>query len=208
MSQAPTKTKTRRLRLGPRSAGVLLTTEEFDRARFVAGWRYELINEVLVVSPIPSRNERDPNEELGRWLRNYQESHPQGSALDATLAEETIETKKNRRRADRVIWAGLGLLPDPNETPTIIIELVSKGKINQERDYVAKRAEYREIGVKEYWIIDRFSKTLTVCLFASDRDQELVFAANQTYATTLLPGYQLPLRRLLELAERWGQTRK
>src|SRR5208337_3276807 len=210
MSQAPTKTKTRRLRLGPRSAGVLLTTEEFDRARFVEGWRYELINEVLVVSPIPSLNERDPNEELGRWLRNYQESHPQGSALDATIGEQTIETKKNRRRADRVIWAGLGRLPDPNETPTIIIELVSKGKINQERDYVAKRAEYREIGVKEYWIIDRFSKTMTVCLFAADRDrdQELVFAANQTYATTLLPGYELPLRRLLELAERWGQKRK
>ena len=208
MSQAPTKTKTRRLRLGPRSAGVLLTTEEFDRARFVEGWRYELINEVLVVSPIPSRNERDPNEELGRWLRNYQESHPQGSALDATLAEETIETKKNRRRADRVIWAGLGRLPGPNEPPTIIIELVSKGKINQERDYVAKRAEYREIGVKEYWIIDRFSKTMTVCRFAADRDQELVIAANQTYATTLLPGYELPLRRLLELAERWGKKRK
>ncbi len=208
MSQAPTKTKTRRLRLGPRSAGVLLTTEEFDRARFVAGWRYELINEVLVVSPIPSLNERDPNEELGRWLRNYQESHPQGSALDATLAEETIETKKNRRRADRVIWAGLGRLPDPNETPTIIIELVSKGKINQERDYVAKRAEYREVGVKEYWIVDRFSKTMTVCLFAADRDQELVIAADQTYSTSLLPDYELPLGRLLELAERWGKKQK
>jgi len=208
MSQAPTKTKTRRLRLGPRSAGVLLTTEEFDRARFVEGWRYELINEVLVVSPIPSRNERDPNEELGCWLRNYQESHPQGSAIDATIGDETIETKKNRRRADRVIWTGLGHLPGPHETPTIIIELVSKGKINQERDYVAKRAEYREIGVKEYWIIDRFSRTMTVCLFAADRDQEHVIAANQTYATTLLPGYELALRRLLELAERWGKKQK
>jgi len=208
MSQAPTKTKTRRLRLGPRSAGVLLTTEEFDRARFVEGWRYELINEVLVVSPIPSLNERDPNEELGYFLRAYQESHPQGSALDLTIGEQTIETKKNRRRADRVIWAGLGRLPGPNETPTIIIELVSKGKINQERDYVAKRAEYREIGVKEYWIIDRFSKTMTVCLFAADRDQELLIAANQTYSTTLLPGYELPLRRLLELAERWGKKQK
>ncbi len=208
MSQAPTKTKTRRLRLGPRSAGVLLTTDEFDRARFVEGWRYELINEVLVVSPIPSRNERDPNEELGYFLRTYQESHPQGSALDFTIGDQTIETTKNRRLANRVIWAGLGRLPGPNETPTIIIELVSKGKINQERDYVAKRAEYREIGVKEYWIIDRFSKTMTVCLFGPDRDQELVFAANQTYATTLLPGYELPLRRLLELAERWEKKRK
>jgi Uma2 family endonuclease len=208
MSQAPTKTKTRRLRLGPRSAGVLLTTEEFDRARFVAGWRYELINEVLVVSPIPARNERDPNEELGHSLRTYKEFHPQGSALDATIGEETIETKRNRRRADRVIWAGLGHLPGPNETPTIIIELVSKGKINQERDYIAKRAEYREIGVKEYWIIDRFAKMMTVCRFAADPEQELVITANQTYATTLLPGYELPLRRLLELAERWGKKQK
>jgi Uma2 family endonuclease len=174
----------------------------------VEGWRYELINEVLVVSPIPSRNERDANEELGRWLRNYQESHPQGSALDATISEETVETKKNRRRADRVIWAGLGHLPAPNETPTIVIELVSKGKFNQERDYVAKRAEYREIGVKEYWIIDRFAKKLTVCLFAEDRDQELVFSADQTYASTLLPGCELPIRRLLELAERWGKKPK
>ena len=208
MSQAPTKTKTRRLRLGPRSAGVLLTTEEFDRARFVEGWRYELINEVLVVSPIPSRNERDPNEELGYSLRAYKEFHPQGSTLDATLAEETIETQRNRRRADRVIWAGLGHLPGPHEPPTIIVELVSKGKVNQERDYIVKRAEYREIGVKEYWIIDRFSRTMTVCIFAADRDQEIVIAANQTYATTLLPGYELPLHRLLELAERWGKKRK
>ncbi len=203
MSQAPTRIKTRRLRLGPRSAGLLLTTEEFDRARFVEGWRYELINEVLVVSPIPSRNERDPNEELGHSLRTYQESNPQGSSLDATLAEEDVETKKNRRRADRVIWAGLGCLPGPNEPPTITIEFVSKGKINQDRDYIAKRAEYREIGVKEYWIIDRFAKTMTVYRFTAERDEKLVIAADQIYTTTLLPGYELPLGRLLELAERW-----
>ncbi len=54
----------RRLRLGPRSAGQLLTLAEFDRARFQEGWRYELINGVLVVSPTPSRKERHPNEEL------------------------------------------------------------------------------------------------------------------------------------------------
>jgi Uma2 family endonuclease len=205
MSQAPTKT--RRLRLGPRSAGILLTTDEFDRAVFKEGWRYELINEVLVVSPIPARDERDPDEELGHSLRTYQESHPQGSALDATLAEEEIETKRNRRRADRVIWAGLGRLPAEGDPPTIVAEFVSKGRRNRERDYVAKRAEYREIGVKEYWIIDRFSRTLTVCIFAPDGDHELVIPANQTYATPLLPGYELPLGRLLELAGRWKKNK-
>ena len=202
-SMSQTVTRSRRVRLGPRSAGVLLSLEEFDRARFEEGWRYELINEVLVVSPYPLRNERDPNEELGRSLRNYQESHPQGSALDATLAEETIETKRNRRRADRVIWAGLGHLPGPHEPPTIVAEFVSEGKVNQERDYVVKRAEYREIGVKEYWIIDRFAKTMTIWTFAADGDQKRLISANQTYETPLLPGYKLSLKRLLELASRW-----
>ena len=70
--------KTRRLRLGPRSAGLLLTPAEFDHARFQEGWRYELINGVLVVSPTPSRQERGPNETLGQWLENYQEGHPHG----------------------------------------------------------------------------------------------------------------------------------
>ncbi len=174
-----TLTKTRPLRLGPRAAGALLTTEEFDSARFEEGWRYELINEVLVVSPFPLRNERDPNEELGRSLRNSQESHPQGSSLDVTLAEETVETRKNRRRADRVIWAGLGHLPRTHEAPTLVIELVSEGRVNQERDYVVKRAEYREIGVKEYWIIDRFTKTMTVHIFGGERDEELKIPASK-----------------------------
>jgi Uma2 family endonuclease len=79
----------RRLRLGPRSAGLLLIPAEFDHARFRAGWRYELINGVLIVSPSPSRKERHPNDRLGQLLWNYHEQHPHGSSLDKTLPEET-----------------------------------------------------------------------------------------------------------------------
>ena len=68
------------------------------------------------MSPTPSRMERRPIEELGRWLWDYQEEHPQGSSLDATLQEETIETKQNRRRADRAIWVGLGRDPEQGES--------------------------------------------------------------------------------------------
>src|SRR5258708_39641 len=91
--------------LGPDANGIVMTAREFDKADFVEGWRYELINGVLVVSSTPSRNERDPNEELGYLLRVYRDTHPSGAALDATLAEEVVATGKNRRRADRVIWA-------------------------------------------------------------------------------------------------------
>jgi Uma2 family endonuclease len=198
----------RRLRIGPRSAGLLLTTAEFDRARFREGWRYELINGVLVVSPTPSRKERHPNEELGYLLRHYQEVHPQGSSLDLTLPEETIEGKQNRRRADRAIWAGLGRDPEEGEAPTIVAEFVSWGKVNQERDYVAKRAEYREIGVREYWVIDRFRRTMTMYAFGAASDHIRVIPENQDYETPLLPGFELPLGRLLKLADRWAKKRR
>ncbi|MFO0891623.1 MAG: Uma2 family endonuclease [Isosphaeraceae bacterium] len=206
MSQAPTRV--RRLRLGPRAAGSPLTLDEFDRARFKDGWRYELINGVLIVSPIPSLSERDPNDQLGYSLRSYGETHPNGAALDLTVAEQTVETKQQRRRADRVIWAGLGRLPGETEAPTIVVEFVSAGKVNLERDYVSKRAEYREIGVKEYWIVDRFAKALMVHRFAEGQDQTLVIPATGTYETPLLAGYELPLGQLLRLADRWARRPK
>src|SRR3954466_5850605 len=87
---------------GPESNGILMTPEEFDRADFEDGWRYELINGVLIVTPIPLINEADPNDELGRLLRNYQVEHSKGAALNATFPERYVRTGYNRRRPDRV----------------------------------------------------------------------------------------------------------
>lgn len=200
-----TTTETPILKLGPRSNGIMLAPWEFDAAEFEAGWRYELINGVLVVNAAPLREERDPNEELGHWLRKYREEHPQGSALDCTVAEETVIIGPHRRRVDRAIWAGLGRLPSRHEAPTITVEFVSEGQPNRQRDYETKRHEYRSIGVREYWIIDRFGRTMTVHRFAGSEAVTRTIGARQTYSTPLLPGFKLPLGRLLKLADRWGE---
>jgi Uma2 family endonuclease len=188
---------------GPDSAGIMMTPREFDRAECVEGYRYELINGVLVVSSTPSLNERDPNQALGRWLLNYQEEHSQGSSLDFTIHEHIVNTGRNRRRADRVIWAGLGRLPRRNETPTIVAEFVSEGKRNIERDYETKRDEYMAIGVQQYWIFDRFEHTMTVYQARGRRPRKRVLRGNQIYTTDLLPGTELPLAALFALADRW-----
>src|SRR5258707_1309772 len=125
--------------LEPASAGLFLSPREFDRAEFEEGWRYELINGVLVVSPMPSEAELDPNDELGHLLRTYRDTHANGSALNRTIPEFTIRTRKNRRRPDRVIWASLGRRPRKHETPSIVVEFVSPGKRNEKRDYQLKR---------------------------------------------------------------------
>src|SRR5436309_15409884 len=91
---------------GPSSNGISMTPAEFDRAEFEKGWRYELIRGVLVVSPPPLEEERDPNEELGYLLRLYQDTHPKGKALNKTLSQQTVVTGENRPPAARVTRAG------------------------------------------------------------------------------------------------------
>ncbi|MFO0965287.1 MAG: Uma2 family endonuclease [Gemmataceae bacterium] len=191
--------------LGPESAGLSLVPREFDRAEFAEGWRYELIHGVLVVSPTPLETERDPNDELGFMLRLYQAEHPEGKALDKTLPEHTIYLKKNRRRADRAIWAGLGRLPAKKELPSAAVEFVSEGKRSWQRDYMEKRDEYLRAGIKEYWLIDRFRRQMTVFSRHGKRIKKQVIREGQTYTTPLLPGFELPIKRLLQLADAWEE---
>jgi Uma2 family endonuclease len=190
------------IRLCPAVAGVMMSPELFDRADFEKGWRYELIQGVLVVSPMTSPFERGPNELLGYWLLDYQRRHSLGSSLDGSLPENDISIGGQRRRADRVIWAGLGRVPNIKETPTIAVEFVSSGKRNFHRDYEVKRQEYASAGVQEYWIINRFDRTLTVYRGA---DIESVFGEEDIYKPSLLPGFELRLIELFEAADRWTE---
>lgn len=189
---------------GPASNGILMTPREFDRASFEKGWRYELIHGVLIVSSPPLEEERDANGELEYLLRLYRDTHPQGRALDRTLAEQTVVTRANRRRADRVIWAGLGRRPRRGERPVIVVEFVSEGRVNRYRDYEEKRDEYLTIGVREYWIIDRFDATMTVFRPGTTAPKRRIYRRHQTYKTPLLPGFALPLERLFALADDWS----
>ena len=196
------------LYLGPELAGSLMTAEEFDAADDADElYVYELIHGVLIVSPPPSEGERGPNELLGHLLRSYQDQHPQGEALDYTLTEHTVHTADNRRRADRVIWTGLGRVPNVRrEFPTIVIEFVSAGRRSRHRDYEAKREEYLEAGIAEYWVIDRFRRQMTVFRQPSTGVPKLVVRDGEVYTTPLLPGFELPLTRLLAEADMLAQA--
>src|SRR5262245_286010 len=99
-------------RFGLRSAGLLMEPGEFDAiSDYDDRYRYELINGVLVVNAIPGPAQANPNEVLGYALRDYQKNHPKGAALDLTLPERYIRVGRDRRLADRVLWAGLGRRP-------------------------------------------------------------------------------------------------
>ncbi len=193
--------------LGPESAGLLMTPEEFDAIEeYDENYTYELVNGVLVVNPIPLPQETGPNELLGRWLLGYQEDHPQGSALDYTLPQQYVRTRTSRRLADRLIWTGLGRMPNRRrDLPSIAVEFVSAGARNPRRDYVDKRQEYMEVGIPQYWIIDRFQRTMTVIHNKPTGQEEQVISENEVYQSSLLPGFEVHLAKLLEAADRAAQ---
>ena len=199
-----------RLRLGPRSAGLLLTAEEFDRARVrrlairVDQWSANRVAHAV------SQRAYIPTITWDTGSGRIASSTLKAPSLDMTIPEEEIETRQgqDRRRVDRAIWAGLGRDPEEGEMPTIVVEFVSSGKVNQERDYIVKRAEYREIGVRQYWVSDRFRRTLTAYSFGGEKDEEQLIPEGKAFETPLLPGFVLDLKRLLALADRWAKKKR
>jgi Uma2 family endonuclease len=192
-------------RLDANANGMLMTPDEFEA---VTDWdeqfRYELINGVVVVSPAVTTGEADPNEDLGHLLRTYQESHPQGKALDLTVYERDVRVGENIRRCDRALWIGLGHDPDiKHDIPAIVVEFVSKGRRNLLRDYVDKRREYLAAGVKEYWVFNRFTRLMHVFTPPVEENRERVVSDTEVYTTPLLPGFEVPIARLMAKAVRW-----
>ena len=190
------------MRLDETFNGVHMTSEEFDAIEdWDPAFQYELIRGIVIVSPIPSGAESDSVDALGQLLRNYQDQHPNGRALDLTLSERHVFLPDgSRRKADRLLWVGLGRMPNlMTDVPAIVVEFVSSSRRDHLRDYVHKREEYRSIGVKEYWVIDRFRSRMTTFRATG----ESVVARTETYHTDLLPGFELPLERLLGVADKW-----
>lgn len=195
-------------RLDANANGTLMSREEFlalQPEECDQRYRYELVYGVVIVSSPPSDGEADPNDELGRLLRNYQDT-PQGKCLDKTLFEREVATSVGIRRVDRAIWIGFGRpINSRHDLPTILIEFVSPGKRAWLRDYHQKREEYLERGCQEYWVIDRFRRTMTVYYPPTAAVPERVIGENEMYSTPLMPGFELPLRRLLQLADQYGE---
>ena len=201
----PIDRRTERLHtIGVEANGVMMDPYTFDtHDDWDPNYTYEIINGVLIVAPPPGESERGPNDLLGTFFINYQEQHHEGGVLDETLPEQTIKIGDDRRRADRVVWVGLGRTPDPSEdVPQIVIEFVSSGRRSTARDYVVKRQEYIGVGVLEYWVIDRFERSMTLFLPGG---KSAVVGENAVYTTPLLPGFKLPLSRLFAAADRWDK---
>lgn len=71
--------------------------------------------------------------------------------------------------------------------PQLVVEVVSPGKKNEDRDYRYKRSEYAARGIAEYWIVDPIRQKVTVLTLIDGLYEEQVFQRNEPTVSPSLP---------------------
>ncbi|NET34851.1 MAG: Uma2 family endonuclease [Cyanothece sp. SIO1E1] len=72
--------------------------------------------------------------------------------------------------------------------PSVVIEVVSPGQENRQRDYDAKCLQYQACGIPEYWLIDPQEQVVRVLSLQGRRYHEEAFRGNQVIMSQAIPG--------------------
>ena len=151
------------------------------------GNRYELFEGVIFVSRAPTLSHQRVLGNVYAVVKAYLELNPIGEIL---LTPGVIFDEYNGVIPDAVFISNeqvrnIGSGECINEAPEIVIEIVSPGKENAQRDRVMKRQVYGRHSVKEYWIADPETRSLeiyrldkrTLKLVATLKDEDVARAA-------------------------------
>ena len=190
--------------LTPADRGRALSWEEFERADTEEGFRYEMIEGKVFVSPVPDMSHEDLKEWLGAALRAYAQERPDilrrvsgGSRVFleersdgvtapepdiACYSEYPIDLPKRERN-----WR--------NVSPILVVEILSED--NQDKDLERNCRLYLEVAsIREYWILDPLEDADRPSLIVYRRRgkrwaaRRLILPGG-TYTTPMLPGFSL-----------------
>jgi Uma2 family endonuclease len=142
----------------------LLTIADLEAMPDDDGNRYELIEGELYVSCAPGLTHQIVLGNILYLIRSYLEDHPIGivvttvglilSNYDSVIPDIVFFRHEDY---DRLV---------SNErlysAPELVVEILSPGSANINRDRVAKHKLYGKYGVKEYWLIDCAQRTVEV----------------------------------------------
>jgi Uma2 family endonuclease len=162
--------------------------------------RYEIIDGELHVSKAPHWYHQLVADRISRALGNWSD----GAALGEVASAPGIILDDDNNLIPDVIWISQARLaqalgPDGklHALPELVVEILSPGKQNIQRDHESKPLVYARQGVQEYWIVDWVSRTFEIYLLGADA---LVLAATlhpgDTLISSLLLGFTLPIARV------------
>jgi Uma2 family endonuclease len=183
----------------PASPGVKLTYDDFllfpDD-----GQRHELIDGEHYVTPSPNTKHQRVSGNIFLMIGSWLEEHPAGRMFYAPydvvfsnfdVVEPDLLYLSNERMAEVVTPQHV------RGAPEIVIEIGSPG--TRKRDETIKKRLYERSSVSEYWVVDPELDVVRVYRRGEEgfgRAVELSSEADDSLTTPLLPGLEMPLRRI------------
>ena len=128
------------------------------------GNRYELIEGEIIVSRAPSLSHQNILANLLVLLKVFLRRHPLGNVWPTP---GVIFDNYNAVIPDLIFISQerIGEIADDEKVmgaPDLAVEIVSPGAENARRDRMVKLQTYSKFGVREYWVVDGFRRTIEV----------------------------------------------
>lgn len=165
------------------------------------GWKYEIIDGVLYMSPPPTINHQDVATELIARMRIHTRLHKLGVVLAAPsgvhlptqpvpVEPDILFVRHERRQiiGERYVEGA----------PDLVVEVLSRS--NADYDRTTKYAQYEQAGVTEYWLVNYWDETITIYNLV-DQHYRLtgVFQNGDTATSQVLTGFQIAVTDLFHL---------
>jgi Uma2 family endonuclease len=188
----------------PEFAGLRMSVDEFLELPD-DGFKYELIDGVVVVSPRPRPWHQGVAIEVLAQLHQFLQTHPVGKAfmecdvhLGANAAGDDLVYAPDVVfvRAERVKAMAEKLFGPPD----LVVEVISRG--SRRMDPITKRGDYERYGVGEYWIFDPQRAAMTFLRLQGAAFTEITPGAD-SFASEAVSGFVLDLKPIREAFKPW-----
>ena len=166
------------------------------------GNRYEVIEGELYVSTAPGLPHQSALGNLYFALKLYLKDHQLGSVyfgvgvvfdeFSGVIPDLLFISNARLKRT----LAGGRLIA----APEIVVEALSPGKTNENRDRLVKRKLYSSRGVSEYWILDPENRTVEISRKRKEGGLKhaLVLHEDDEITSHILPDLRVPVAQLFE----------
>ena len=194
-------TATKKTVLGPKDHGRAMTMEEFDQAIDREGYRTELIDGRVFVSPVPDA----PHEWVVHWLAEALQAYSRACPSVINYVSTAARVFPVGRPGPTSAQPDIAVYNDfpvgrpfrqfnwRQIHPILVVEVLSPD--NPEKDWERNVALYPFVpSIQEYWILDALSPTLTLTAYRRSGRRwrrPITVPEDGTYSPPLLPGFTL-----------------
>jgi Uma2 family endonuclease len=175
----------------------LLTFEDYLAYDDGTDTRYELVDGELIEMP----PESDENLNIARRLLLEFIKHFPAELVAWGTEIETLGRRSRCRIPDLVVHseeskvaiagAKRATITRDMPPPVLVVEVVSPGAANRNRDYRFKHTEYAARAIAEYWIVDREAGQVTVCKWSEGQYEDTVVTGSDRIVSDVVPDFAL-----------------